>query len=266
MSMRTRYFAGVTGASISRVLKGAGGKRPPAEIPQRKSSENQAVPNLEIGRGALLGLIISDIRNPFFPEITASFQDQDLLHNMEALVLNTNYDARRALDSVKRLIELQVPALAILTSQIEPRVIDMLAESGVAGVYLDLGRVDKRISSVVLDYEQGIAEALEHLTSLGHRQIAYISGPADLHSAKLRKKVFLECAARRGIDSSMMVDSDFTVKGGYYATSRLLEMRAPTAIVCGNDLTAIGVLRRASDGGMKVPRDLYWRLYMLAWE
>ncbi len=63
-----------------------------------------------MGRSTLLGLIISDIRNPFFPEVTAAFQDQALLHNMEALVLNTNYDAQRTLNSVKRLMGLQVPA------------------------------------------------------------------------------------------------------------------------------------------------------------
>jgi len=47
------------------------------------------------GRSSLLGLIISDIRNPFFPEVTAAFQEQALLNNMDALVLNTNYDAQR---------------------------------------------------------------------------------------------------------------------------------------------------------------------------
>ena len=67
-----------------------------------------------------MGLVISDIRNPFFPEITAAFQDQALVHNMDALVVNTNYDSHRTLNSVKRLIGLQVPAMAILTSQIDP--------------------------------------------------------------------------------------------------------------------------------------------------
>jgi LacI family transcriptional regulator len=171
-------------------------------------------------------------------------------------VLNTNYDAQRTLNSVKRLIGLQVAAMAILTSQIDPGVIDMLTEHGIAAVYLDLGRVDRLISNILLDYEHGIAEALDHLTGLGHRQIAYIGGPPHLHSAQQRKKAFLERAAQMGIDSAMTVDADFTVKGGYFATSKLLNGRTPTAIVCGNDLTAIGVLHRAYDGGLRVPHDL----------
>jgi DNA-binding LacI/PurR family transcriptional regulator len=254
--------AGVSIATVSHVLNGTRGTRPQtrqrvlAAIHDLGYSQNLAARNLAMGRSTLLGLIISDIRNPFFPDVTASFQDQALIHNMEALVMNTNYDAQRTLNSVKRLIGLQVPAIAILTSQIDPDVIDMLTESGVAAVYLDLGRVDKLISNILLDYEHGIAEALEHLTNLGHRHIAYVGGPPHLHSAQQRKKAFLERASQMGIDSSRTVDADFTVKGGYFATSKLLNGRSPTAIVCGNDLTAIGVLHRAYDGGLRVPQEL----------
>ncbi len=254
--------AGVSIATVSHVLNGTRGTRPDTRervqtaIQELGYSQNQAARNLAMGRSTLLGLIISDIRNPFFPDITAAFQDQALLHNMEALVMNTNYDAQRTLNSVKRLIGLQVPAMAILTSQIDPGVMDMLSDSGVAAVYLDLGRVDRLISNILLDYEHGIAEALEHLISLGHRQIAYIGGPPHLHSAQQRKKAFLERAGQMGIDSSMISDADFTVKGGYFATAKLLNGRNPTAILCGNDLTAIGVLHRAYDGGLRVPQDL----------
>ena len=133
---------------------------------------------------------------------------------------------------------------------------DSLVEHRVAAVYLDLGRVDKLISNILLDYEHGIAEALEHLTALGHRQIAYIGGPPHLHSAQRRKKAFLERAAQMGIDPSLTVDADFTVKGGYFATAKAVEtVPLPTAILAGNDLTAIGVLHRAYDGGLRVPED-----------
>jgi len=254
--------AGVSIATVSHVLNGTRGTRPKtrervlAAIQELGYSQNQAARNLAMGRSTLLGLIISDIRNPFFPDVTAAFQDQALMHNMEALVLNTNYDAQRTLQSVKRLIGLQVSAVAILTSQIDPGVMDMLRDREVAAVYLDLGRVDRLIGNILLDYEHGITEALEHLTTLGHRLIAYIGGPTHLHSAQQRKKAFLERASQMGIESSITVDADFTVKGGYFATSKLLKSRTPTAVVCGNDLTAIGVLHRAYDGGLRVPEDL----------
>ena len=99
------------------------------------------------GKSSLLGLIVSDVRNPFFPDIIAGFQDRALAHEMDALVLNTNYDSQRTLNSVRRLMSLQVPGVAILTSQIDPSVIDMLAERRIAAVYLDLGRVGPSISA-----------------------------------------------------------------------------------------------------------------------
>lgn len=204
----------------------------------------------------MLGLIISDIRNPFFPEVTAAFQEQALLNNMDALVVNTNYDAQRTLNSVKRLLGLQVPGVAVLTSQIDPAIVNLLAEHRVAAVYLDLGRVDSSISNIVLDYEHGIVEALEHLVKLGHRRIAYIGGPVQLHSAQRRRDAFHECAVQMGLDAQTTIDADFTVKGGYFACAKLLAGSAPTAIVAGNDLTAIGVLHRAYDGGLRVPDDL----------
>jgi LacI family transcriptional regulator len=254
--------AGVSTATVSHVLNGTRGTRSQtrqrvmAAVRELGYSQNQAARNLARGRSSLLGLIISDIRNPFFPEVTSAFQDQALMHNLDAMVLNTNYDAERTLNSVKRLIGLQVPGVAILTSQIDPSVMSLLAEKNIAAVYLDLGRVDRSISNIVLDYAHGIVEALEHLTRLGHRRIAYIGGPVRLHSAQQRQKAFAECAQRMGLASPRIIDADFTVKGGYFACSKLLDPDRPTAIVAGNDLTAIGVLHRAYDAGLRVPEDL----------
>lgn len=254
--------AGVSIATVSHVLNGTRSTRQQtrhrvlAAVEELGYSQNQAARNLARGKSTFLGLLISDVRNPFFPEITAAFQDQALIHGMDALVLNTNYDAQRTLNSVRRLLGLQVPGIAILTSQIDPSVIEMLAEQRIAAVYLDLGRVDKGISNIVIDYEHGIAEALVCLTTLGHRRIAYIGGPVNLHSAQRRKKAFLATAVQLGLDPGPAIDADFTVKGGYFGFSKLLNGSAPTAIVAANDLIAIGVLHRAYDGGLRVPEDL----------
>jgi LacI family transcriptional regulator len=254
--------AGVSTATVSRVLNGKLSATPEtrqrvlAAIHELGYSQNQAARDLARGRSSLLGLIISDVRNPFFPDITAAFQDQALAHDMDALVLNTNYDSQRTLNSVKRVLALQVPGVAILTSQIDPSVIDMLASKHVAAVYLDLGRVDRGISNIVIDYEHGIAEALEYLLKLGHRRVAYIGGPVHMHSAQRRKRAFMESAEKSGLEAGQIIDSDFSVKGGYFACSKVLSGQMPTAIMAGNDLTAIGVLHRAYDGGLRVPEDL----------
>jgi LacI family transcriptional regulator len=219
-------------------------------------SQNRAARNLALGRSSMLGLIVSDIRNPFFPEITAAFQDQALVHGMEALVLNTNYDTQRTVNAVKRLIELQVRGVAILTSQIDPAVIEELAARRVAAVYLDVAGVGSGISNIAIDYESGIAQVLDHLCQLGHRRIGYIGGPPHLESAERRRQAFVDTVRRQGLAMAGTLDSDFTVKGGYFACAKLLASVDPTAIVAGNDLSAIGALHCAFDRGYQVPRDL----------
>lgn len=254
--------AGVSIATVSHVLNGTRTtrqltrQRVLAAVAELGYAQNQSARNLVRGRSSLLGLIVSDVRNPFFPEITAAFQDQALAHNMDALVLNTNYDPQRTLNSVRRLTGLQVPGVAVLTSQIEQSVIALLANRRIAAVYLDLGRVAQSISNVVIEYERGIADALEYLASLGHTRIGYVGGPARLPSARRRKNAFAEAAARLGLDADCVIESDFTVKGGYFASSKLLNRCKLTAVVGGNDLTAIGVLHRAYDSGLRVPEDL----------
>lgn len=254
--------AGVSIATVSHVLNGTRPTRQHTRdrvlhaVRELGYAQNQAARNLARGRSTLLGLLVSDVRNPFFPDIIAGFQDQALAHDMDALVLNTNYDPQRTLNSVRRLMGLQVPGVAILTSQIDPSVIDMLAEHRIAAVYLDLGRVSQSISNIMLEYEQGIVDALEYVTQLGHRRVAYIGGPLLLKSAQRRKRAFLETAAQLGLEGAQAIDADFTVKGGYFACSKLLTGSMPTAILAGNDLTAIGILHRAYDGGLRVPDDL----------
>lgn len=254
--------SGVSIATVSHVLNGTRPIRPQTRqrvlnaIQELGYFQNQSARNLVRGTSTFLGLIVSDIRNPFFPEITAAFQDQALAHDMDALVLNTNYDAERTLQSVRRLMGLQVPGVAILTSQIDPSVISMLAERRIAAVYLDWGTVDHAISNIIIDYEHGIAEALDYLTKLGHRRIGYVGGPPMLPSVQRRKQAFIDSAIRLGVEPRWTVDGDFTVAGSYAACSKLLRKPAPTAIVAGNDLTAIGILHRAYDAGLRVPADL----------
>ena len=254
--------AAVSIATVSHVLNGTRATRPRtrervlAAVRDLGYSQNQAARNLVRGTSSLLGLIVSDVRNPFFPEITAAFQDQALAHEMDAIMLNTNYDAQRTLHSVRRLLGLQVPGVAIFTSQIEPSVVDLLANRRVAAVYLDLGKVSHAVSNIVLDYENGIVQAIEHLTALGHTRIGYIGGPPKLMSIQRRKQAFIDNSLRLGLDPSRVIDADFSVQGGYFACSELLKSNPPSAIVAGNDLTAIGVLHRAYDGGLRVPQDL----------
>ncbi len=256
-------LAGVSTATVSHVINGTRNTLPEthervmAAVRQLGYSLNQAARNLVVGHSSLLGLIVSDMRNPFFPEVTAAFQEEALSHQMDALVFGTSYDTQRTLDSVNRLVGLQVPGVAVVTSQIDPAVIDLLAQRKIAATYLDLGKVGPGMSNLAIDYEHGIRQAIEHFLELGHRDIAFIGGPEHLPSAQRRKAAFLEASARAGLTPTAALDGDFTVESGYRLCNSLCRLpRRPTAILAANDLTAIGALRCAHDHGVNVPGEL----------
>jgi LacI family transcriptional regulator len=256
-------LAGVSTATVSHVINGTRNTLPDTRervmnaVRTLGYALNQAARNLVVGHSSLLGLIVSDMRNPFFPEVTAAFQEEALSHQMDALVFSTSYDLDRTVRSVDRLIGLQVPGVAFVTSQIDPSIMETLAQRKIAAVYLDLGRVGPGISNLAIAYEQGIRQALDHLFEMGHRQIAYIGGPLRLPSAQRRKKAFLEAISAADIEPVAALDGEFTVESGYRLGGTVLsQSRKPTALIAGNDLTAIGTLRAARERGLSIPSDL----------
>jgi LacI family transcriptional regulator len=185
--------AGVSIATVSYVLNDARKVRPETE--RRVLS---AAKELVVGRSSMVGLIVPDIGNPFFPEITKSFQDAARLSGLETIVMNTNYDLQRTRDTVDRLMSLQVPGAAFLTSQVDPAIRLALSHKGICAVYLDHGVAGPHISSIAIDYEHGIQAAVAHLLELGHRRIGYIGGPANGAAARRRRwRFWIACRRAR---------------------------------------------------------------------
>jgi LacI family transcriptional regulator len=174
---------------------------------------------------------------------------------METIVMNTNYDVQRTRSTVARLVSLQVPGAAFLTSQVDPTTREALAQKRICAVYLDHGVAGPHISNIAIDYRHGILAAVGHLLQLGHKRIGFIGGPAHGASAQRRKMAFLE-----GVNAAdaeiRVVDSDFTVQGGYFSCSKLLNGFAATAVMAANDLMAIGAMHGAYDRRISVPSEL----------
>jgi LacI family transcriptional regulator len=110
-----------------------------------------------------------------------------------------------------------------------------------------------------MDYTTGIHAALKHLADLGHRKIAFLAGPHSLHSAITRENDYRTGMEALGlpIQKKWVIECDHTLKGGVAGFARLQALASnPTAVLCSNDMTAIGVLRAAYMGGLRVPQDL----------
>jgi LacI family transcriptional regulator len=215
--------------------------------------------SLVSGKSRILGLIVSDITNPFFPELVKGFSDAVVSHGYDILVSSTNYDSSQMALSVRRMLERKVDGVAIMTTEMDESLIDPFSHRKVPLVFLDVGTVADRISNIVVDYESGIDEAVDHLVALGHRRIGFISGPLNLKSARIRKTAFLRSLSRYGIseDDRLVQEGDHKVGGGLAAMERMLQVPVhPTAVLASNDLTAFGMMRAVRRAGMRVPQDI----------
>lgn len=209
------------------------------------------------GGSDFLGLIVSDIANPFFPELIKSFETAALERGFDLLLFNTDYHLHRTQAAVRKMIENKVCGVAVMTSEFAPGLAEDLVANRVSVVFLDHGDVRDYVSDIRVDYSSGISEAIRHLFDLGHRDFAFIAGPQNLKSAVIRRKAFTETLDRWGLASHRTVESNHKVEGGAEAVKRLLaQPNFPSAILCSNDLTAIGALSALHQTGLNIPGDV----------
>src|SRR5271170_8061779 len=179
--------------------------------------------------------------------------------SLYVLIANTNYDAERMKLCVTRMLERKVDGVAIMTSEMDDSLIEAFGRRNIPLVFLDTGTPAPGVSCVQIDYQSGVDDAMEHLTSLGHRSIAFISGPLSLASARTRFQAFQKSSAQQHLTKSpaLIQEGNHRVDGGHAAMQRILESGArPTAVFASNDLTAIGAMGAINEFGLRVPRDI----------
>ena len=257
--------ANVSTATVSRTLNQSGTVRPEtARKVWRVAAELNYYPNsharaLVSGRSRLLGLIVSDITNPFFPELVHRFEALATQQGYDLILTSTGYQTARMTGCVRRMLERKVDGVAIMTSEMDLGLIKELARRGVPLVFMDVGRVGPRMSHVLIDYAHGIRQAVDHVVALGHRRIAFITGPLDLHSARTRRQAFLDGLRAHAltVDPKLIREGTHTAEGGQQAMTFLLRgPKRATAVVCSNDWTAIGALHAIDAAGLRVPEDI----------
>jgi len=257
--------ARVSTATVSRTINEPAKVRPhTAERVRKAIADLKFYPNthartLVSGRSRMVGLIVSDITNPFFPELVKSFENHAVQNGLEVILGNTNYNPERMAGCVRRMVERKVDGVAIMTSEADPDLIIELTRKNIPTVLLDTGKPGPLTSNLTIDYGQGIHEAVKHLLQLNHRRIAFITGPLQLSSARTRQSAFLSALKEAGIPArrEMVVHGDHKSEGGAQAMKTLLELSVrPTAVIASNDLMAIGAMSAIHDAGLKVPDDI----------
>ena len=212
------------------------------------------------GRSRLIGVIISDITNPFFPELIQRFEEEAIESNYEILIGSTAHDSRRMEICIDRVLQRKVEGVAVMTFGIEEPLLERLASQNIPLVFIDVAPKGRAISAITVDYGAGIREGVHHLVSLGHQRLAFIAGPKGLHSAECRKAAFLGAIKefKIKIPKSHLYHGDHTLEGGMAAMRSILRSSdpIPTAVMCSNDMTAIGVMHAAYEAKLRIPEDI----------
>jgi len=258
--------AGVSTATVSRVINGTAVVSPATAARVRKAVRDlHFLPDVNArslgsGRSGMYGLIISDITNPYFPELVKAFEDIAVQHKQEVLIANTDYDPRRMEHCVIRMLQRKVDGVAIMTSEIADHLVNSLSRRSIPLVFMDIPSVAATHSVVEVNYALGIRMGVEHLVELGHQNIGFISGPLGLYSAQIREQAFRSTIQRCGLKSlsGSIQEGDHRVEGGHAAMLRMLSAsgRRVTAVMGSNDLTAIGAMGALHEQGLRIPQDI----------
>lgn len=266
MTVTMRDIAKAAGVSITTVSHVINETRPIA--PKTRERVLEAVDELQYyvnssarllvrGYSDSFGLIVSDIENPFFPQLIKAFEHACHQQDLGLVLGTTNYERPSAAVAVRRMIEDKVQGVAIMSTDFDAKLVERLLNRGIPVVSLDRRRLRANESSVRIDYSHGVRQAAEYMTSLGHRRIAIVHGPIKVLSAKRYRKLLLEAADEYGLEIVNCIEVESRPTGGAAAAKQILCSKPlPSAVMCGNDLIALGALGHFVRSGMSVPGDI----------
>ena len=257
--------AGVTLATASRSLTGAYGvhsetrKRVMETAAKLNYKPNRFARALVTGHSNVIGLVVSDVRNPYFSEVARGAEDAAYGAGFDLMLCNSDLDPAKQMHYANSLMEKRVEGIIMNSvANLTRKEQTYIAESGVPVVLLSNPNHETVFSTVSAESERGGELAAEYLLAQGHRHMIYFTGPKQ--HANLSKRVlgFLQAVRRfgRGAEASV-IHGEHTIAGGYEMAKTFLRNPGQiTAISTANDAVAFGVMKTAIEMGVRIPEDI----------
>ncbi len=258
--------AGVSRSTVSLVLRAsplvAAGTRARVEASMRACGYvyNRHAANLRAARTYTIGLVVSDVTNPFYAELVAGVEGVLEAAGNVVFITNTEESSERQQRFLRRMLEQRVDGVLISAAGgTGPSAFDAFADAGIPVVQM-LRAVDtRRFDYVSGDNWLGTSLATEHLIRLGHRRLGYLSTSVRSTVTEERQQGFRETLARHGFapDPRALGSCMPNWQEAKRAMAEMLAApRLPTAVICFNDLIALGAMLAISESGRVPGRDL----------
>ncbi|MEV0676953.1 LacI family DNA-binding transcriptional regulator [Actinosynnema sp. NPDC050436] len=255
--------AGVSTATVSRVLNGHAAPteetrtRVLAAVEELGYRPNALARSLRTTSTTTLGLVISDLVNPFFAEIARAVEEEARAHGYCVIVANADESADQQATYVRTLLDRRVDGLLVCPATDDPSWIAEVEARDVPLVLLDRTVPGAGCPVVRADGAQALADLADALRTAGHRRVGVIAGPADTSTGRER----LEQFARGGLEL-VVVHGDFRRESGSRAAAELAGLPdRPTALVAMDNLMGLGALEELRRRGLKVPADVGLAVY-----
>jgi len=258
-------LSGCSVATVSRVLNDYPHVRAPtrarvhAVIRQYRYEPHHAARALAASRTSILALILSDITNPFYPELARGVEDAAGEHGYRVILCNTDGRPEKEQGYVHSLLRGHADGFVFASARLADPLVGRLIRRGIPVVLANRRLYGVPVDAVVVDNVLGATRAVRHLLDHGHRRIAHLTGPRHVANAVERLRGYRKAMREAGlaVRREWVVETDMSRHSGYEAALRILSLRPrPTAIFAENDAAAIGVVGAALERGLRVPQDL----------
>lgn len=257
-------LAGTSKSTVSRYLNGQQVKKATQEALEKAIKElnfhrNANARRLVLDRTNIIAVVVDNISNIFYSGIIRGIETVANMKGYNCIFLSWTSNYEDEISFLNMLYEGQVDGVILVSFQKRTKEDLVLIRDSDYPIALigDHGEMND-IFSVDVDNAAGVYEIVEYLHGLGHRDIAYISGPDHAAANKYRFKGYLQAMETLGMNyhPEWVVQSDWSNQGGYQAMQKLLQAKGFTAVVASNDETAIGALRATQEHGINVPKQM----------
>ncbi|MBN1285530.1 MAG: LacI family DNA-binding transcriptional regulator [Anaerolineae bacterium] len=257
--------AGVSLSTVSRVLNGHPyvadelRSRVLDAIEALNYRPNRVAQRLRAARSHLVGVIFSDVKNPFYTLVLSGIEHILSEQGLSVLISNSNTNQDREDNFTALMLAEEVAGLIVAPVQEDSPVLAEVVQNGLPVAVIDRRMCGLSVDTVLADNQSGACMAIRHLIQLGHRRIAILNGPQRLTSGRERYAGFLQAMGEAGldIDPGLVWYGDYQMESGYTLTRELLRLpQPPTALFVANNLMTIGVLNAIHEAGCNIPEDL----------
>jgi LacI family transcriptional regulator len=249
-------------ASVSRVLNGLPATEEMAERVQRAVAELGYVPDararsLKVGRTFQLTLAVADVGNPVYVTMMRAVESVVSAAGYRLVVTATGPDVVDEVALVRGMARGYADGLVISPLRVDEDLIKSIRECEVPVVVAGNVPAKAGVDTIRANSPKGMLLAVEHLVSRGRKRIAFLNGPADTVPGAARAKGFADALKAHGLQAAAVVEADdFTFAAGRSAGPGLMKERPFDAVICANDLLAVGLMHELAGAGLQVPDDV----------